>query len=77
MPDWCFMEGENTGVDEDGNQEEDSSRGGGRRGGGGRRELHKKNPTFMEGVSGVRAVTEQPLLSEIQRKVQDMCGWKK
>ena len=31
----------------------------------------------MEGVPGVRAVTEQPRLRQVQARVQDMCGWKK
>lgn len=29
----------------------------------------------MEGVSGVEAVTTQPKLLNIQRKVQDFCKW--
>jgi len=49
------------------------SGGGGRR----RRELNKKNPQFMDGVPGVRPVTEQPLLQQVQRRVQDMCEWNK
>lgn len=31
----------------------------------------------MAGVPGVSVVKEQPLLSNIQRKVQDMCDWNK
>lgn len=42
-----------------------------------RRELVIKNATFMEGVSNVFLVTDQPRLGELQRKVQDMCGWEK
>ncbi len=45
--------------------------------GGRRREHFKRNPTFMPGVPGVTPVTEQPLLGQIQRRVQDMCGWRK
>lgn len=35
----------------------------------------KANPTFMAGVSGATVVADQPRLSQIQHKVQDMCGW--
>ena len=83
-PDWCFEEGDD-GVDDDGNAMDDSGVGSSingdnhRQGGGGRRrrELHKKDPKFMDGVPGVTAVTEQPLLGEIQRRIQDICGWNK
>jgi mRNA-capping enzyme len=36
-----------------------------------------KNPVFMEGVSGVTPVTTQPLLTQIQKRFQQLCGWKK
>lgn len=39
-----------------------------------KREFVKNNPTFMEGITGVEPVS-QPLLGQIQRKVQDLCGW--
>jgi hypothetical protein len=42
-----------------------------------RREIHVKNPTFMEGVPGVTPITAQPKLQNIQRKVQDFCGWRR
>jgi len=42
-----------------------------------RREMHVKNPTFMEGVPGVTPITAQPKLQNIQRKVQDFCGWRR
>ena len=42
-----------------------------------RRENHIKNPTFMEGVPGVTPITTQPKLQNIQRKVQDFCGWRR
>ncbi len=56
-----------------------SSNGDGGGGGAGRRrrEMVKRNPQFMPGVPGVTAVTEQPTLQQIQRRVQDMVGWKK
>jgi mRNA-capping enzyme len=41
-----------------------------------KRELYKENPTFMEGVGGVEPVTDREELSTIQRKVQDMVGWR-
>ncbi|XP_050441542.1 mRNA-capping enzyme-like [Adelges cooleyi] len=44
---------------------------------GRRGEINNKNPVFMEGVSGVTAILDQPKLSTIQRKVQDLCNWKK
>ncbi|XP_037799938.1 mRNA-capping enzyme-like [Penaeus monodon] len=70
LPDWCH---EDSFVDDD-----DESIGGGGGGGGGRgkkREKNKKNPTFMEGVSGVYPITVQPKLSEIQRRIQQLCNW--
>ena len=43
--------------------------------GGTRRERTKKNPQFMEGVPGVRPISSQPRLGQIQRRIQEMCGW--
>ncbi|XP_055386931.1 mRNA-capping enzyme isoform X2 [Condylostylus longicornis] len=40
-----------------------------------KREQVKRDAKFMSGVSGVTLILEQPKLSELQRKVQDMCGW--
>lgn len=80
LPDWCQEEEE---------ADDDDGAGGG--GGGGeaeengkaagsnqrrKKEFRKKNPTFMEGVSGVTPVTVQPKLSEIQKKTQSLCGWR-
>ena len=76
LPDWCFEDDAETGVDEDGHAlEQGSSSGGG--GGGRRREFQKKNPVFMEGVPGVEAITEHRPLVELQRRVQGMCNWRK
>lgn len=36
-----------------------------------------KIASFMPGVTGVTQYTTQPRLSEIQKKIQKMCGWKK
>nr|KAG5691358.1 hypothetical protein BaRGS_033407 [Batillaria attramentaria] len=81
LPDWC-TESDDT-VDDDGHRidnghSSDSSAGQGQRssGPGRKREFVKKNAKFAEGVSGVVQVLNQPRLSEIQRRCQDMCGWK-
>ncbi|XP_037570170.1 mRNA-capping enzyme [Dermacentor silvarum] len=72
-PSWCDEENED--LDDDGNAL------GGDGGGDGpvhkrrRREFTKKNPTFMEGVSGVVPVTTQPKLLQIQRRCQELCHW--
>lgn len=41
-----------------------------------KREILRKDATFMIGVSGVNLITDQPRLGELQAKVQDMCEWK-
>lgn len=41
-----------------------------------RKEFKNVNATFMAGVGGVTLVTDQPRLSNIQCKVQEMCEWK-
>ncbi|XP_043219456.1 mRNA-capping enzyme-like isoform X1 [Amphibalanus amphitrite] len=80
LPDWCYDEASN-GLDDDGDPlasgGDDDSAPAGRTagGGGGRRERNKKNPQFMEGVPGVRAITSQPRLGQIQKRIQEMCGW--
>lgn len=58
-------------LDDDGN-ELDGSMPNKRR----RVEHAKANPTFMVGVSGATVVSDQPRLSDVQHKVQDLCGWK-
>ncbi|KAH7953240.1 hypothetical protein HPB49_006317 [Dermacentor silvarum] len=74
-PSWCDEENED--LDDDGNAL------GGDGGGDGpvhkrrRREFTKKNPTFMEGVSGVVPVTTQPKLLQIQRRCQELCHWER
>ncbi|XP_069698204.1 mRNA-capping enzyme [Periplaneta americana] len=78
LPAWC-TESDDTNGDDGGDDDDISSDVGdvgessGRRR---RKEFQNKNPTFMEGVSGVTPVTTQPKLQNIQRKVQDFCGWK-
>ncbi|KAG5318222.1 MCE1 enzyme, partial [Pseudoatta argentina] len=41
-----------------------------------RREIFNKNPIFMAGVPGVTPILEKKKLFGIQRRVQDICGWK-
>lgn len=41
-----------------------------------RREFNNKNPVFMVGVPGVTPISDNRKLSGIQRRVQDICGWK-
>ncbi|XP_052235215.1 mRNA-capping enzyme-like [Dreissena polymorpha] len=74
LPEWCNETEE--GVDDDGNLiEADGSDQNGQR----KRfkaEVVKKNAKFVDGVTGVKQVTDQPRLGSVQRKVQEMCGWK-
>ncbi|KAL6433230.1 hypothetical protein ACFW04_006444 [Cataglyphis niger] len=41
-----------------------------------RREFNNKNPVFMSGVPGVTPILEKMRLSGIQKRVQEICGWK-
>ncbi|XP_053687954.1 mRNA-capping enzyme [Sabethes cyaneus] len=41
-----------------------------------RKEFLNKNAKFMEGISGVSLVQDQPRVSQLQQLVQNMCGWK-
>lgn len=41
-----------------------------------RREFNNKNPIFMPGVPGVTPILEKMRLSGIQKRVQEICGWK-
>jgi len=41
-----------------------------------RREFNNKNPVFMAGVPGVTPILEKMRLSGIQKRVQEICGWK-
>lgn len=80
LPDWCKEYDDSNGDggdDEDGSSSTDTAgNAGGSSGRRRRREIHIKNPTFMEGVPGVAPITTQPKLQNIQRKVQDFCGWR-
>ncbi|EDW65142.1 mRNA-capping enzyme [Drosophila virilis] len=42
-----------------------------------RREWIVKNAAFMAGVPGVRQVTDQPRVTELQHRVQNWCNWQK
>lgn len=39
--------------------------------------MNNRNPVFMVGVSGVTAIFDQPRLSNIQKRAQDLCKWKR
>ena len=86
QPDWCFEEeDESDKFDDDGNElaeggaastSSDAVSGSSNGSSGGRNNRKKKDGKFMEGVSGVTSVTQQPLLANIQKKIQRMCGWR-
>lgn len=65
LPDWCNEEEDD--ADDDGNSVRIVKRR--------RKEFVKSNPTFMEGVPGVKPLLTQPKLSRIQQKCQEMCRW--
>ncbi|XP_035210837.1 mRNA-capping enzyme-like isoform X2 [Stegodyphus dumicola] len=75
LPDWC---NEPEDVDDDGKtlNEAEKDKSNYRPPLKKRKEFHKKNPVFMEGVPGVTPVTDHSLLNSIQQKCQHMCGWK-
>lgn len=76
LPDWCFQENvaeeESNPLDDDIEEEASSSSS---------RSEHKKKSKkvaqFMEGVPGVTSITEQPLVSNLQKKVVAMCRMRK
>ncbi|XP_046620250.1 mRNA-capping enzyme [Neodiprion virginianus] len=76
-PTWCLEYDDSDGEDRDEGSSADSnanSKGSGKK----RKREHKhKDPTFMAGVPGVKPLVEQPKLSKIQQKVQEMCGWER
>lgn len=72
LPSWC-TESDDTVGDDDGEADSTNGEQGGKKR---RREFVKKDAKFMEGVNGVAQVTTQPRLSQIQRKCQEMAGWK-
>ncbi|XP_054710124.1 LOW QUALITY PROTEIN: mRNA-capping enzyme-like [Uloborus diversus] len=75
LPDWC---NEPDDVDDDGTpiKSSESDKTDYRPPLKKRKEFHKKNPVFMEGVPGVSPVSDPVLISAIQQRCQSMCGWK-
>ncbi|XP_015912150.1 mRNA-capping enzyme isoform X2 [Parasteatoda tepidariorum] len=73
LPEWCNeednIEDDGSLVTEDDNNDTRPAKR--------RKEFHRKNPVFMEGVPGVSPVTDSYEISVIQAKCQDMCGWQK
>lgn len=77
LPDWCTESDDGDGAD--GVDREDTvigSEGRSSSGGSRRKEFKKKNPTFMAGVPGVTVVNDSNKIVTVQRRTQDMCGWK-
>jgi mRNA-capping enzyme len=64
LPEWCYEE--DTGVDEDGEPIAKP-----------KQRQPKRGGKFMDGVPGVELFITQPRLGTIQKKVQNMCEWKK
>lgn len=42
----------------------------------GKREFNNKNPVFMAGVPGVTPILDKMIFSGVQKRVQEICGWK-
>lgn len=87
LPDWCYEDEDE--VDDDGFASSSNGGSSSRLGKHSRgdesqgqpkskkkREMFKENPTFMDGVPGVTPITDRELLSKLQLKVQNMCGWR-
>lgn len=84
LPDWCHENGVSSNLDnyDDGPVPEEPSSSRNSNHGRNiirakRKKWTNKNPVFMAGVPGVSVFTEEPKASELQRKVQDMCEWKR
>ncbi|XP_052096920.1 mRNA-capping enzyme-like isoform X7 [Mytilus californianus] len=75
LPAWC-NETESQNVDDDGLEISKSSNYSGPKRGP-KREFVKKDAKFVEGVMGVSQLKLQPRLAEVQRKVQELCAWKR
>lgn len=77
LPDWC---NEPEDEDDEGNaleeKKKDTESSNCRPPAKRRKEIHKINPVFMEGVPGVSAVSDKELIEAVQTKCQAMCGWK-
>ncbi|XP_050960459.1 mRNA-capping enzyme [Labeo rohita] len=81
LPEWCFDDEEDEGVDDDGNAVAQGSEPSSSHSSQGKKkkERLKMNAVFLEGVSvkGVTQVTSQPKLGQIQRKCQEFSEWDK
>lgn len=78
LPEWCDEEET---EDDNGNTvgDGDAGRNSFRDGRGdykNKREFVKKGAKFMEGVQDVNQVCQQPRLSQVQKKCQEMCEWR-
>ena len=76
LPDWCNEE-EVDDRDDDGNTMNDNSHTPQISTSRNPDAKRPKTAKFMEGVPGVFQVVSQPLLSDVQRLVQKLCGWRK
>lgn len=74
LPDWC--DESEDGLDDEGNAvaEDGTGQNGSRK--RFKREVVKKDAKFVDGVTSVRQVTDQPRLGNVQQRVQQMCDWK-
>ncbi|XP_051951188.1 mRNA-capping enzyme [Xyrauchen texanus] len=81
LPEWCFDEEEDEGVDDDGNAITQASEPGSSHSTHGKKkkERLKLGAVFLEGVSvkGVAQVMSQPKLGKIQRKCQEFSEWER
>jgi len=72
LPAWCKEYDDD--EDDDGDSQKQNGRKRARLGGNG----PTKPPVFMEGISGVKALNpETQQTQQLQKMVQDMCGWRK
>ncbi|XP_034230434.1 mRNA-capping enzyme [Thrips palmi] len=76
-PDWCreFDDGDGNDGEQDNGEEGDNSNSSGGSSNQ-RRGKSKKTPVFMQGVPGV-SVVHDPKKTEVQKRAQEMCGWRK
>ncbi|KAL5007034.1 hypothetical protein ScPMuIL_015840 [Solemya velum] len=77
LPDWCNEEEQ---FDDAGEPLRKRSSESGSKGGDRKRFKNdhvKKNAVFMDGVPSVKLFTSQPKMSQLQRKIQSMCGWRR
>uniref|UniRef100_A0A8D2ZIN5 mRNA-capping enzyme n=2 Tax=Scophthalmus maximus TaxID=52904 RepID=A0A8D2ZIN5_SCOMX len=80
LPEWCFEDGDDGEVDDDGNAvgpESGPSSSGSAAPGRRKKEKLKLGAVFLEGITvkGVTQITTQPKLGEIQRMCQEMAEW--